>query len=138
MAAQWHSVVVDCFDPQSLSRWWAEVLDWRIAYESEDEVVLVPPGALEESRRMQDLPYVERGPVLLFGRSSDVKTTKNRLHLDLAPGEAPGSRDAEVERLITLGATAVDIGQKDVPWVVLADPEGNEFCVLSERPAAAT
>ncbi|CAM3670949.1 VOC family protein [Occultella aeris] len=131
MAARWYSVVVDSFDPKSLSRWWAEVLDWKIGYESEDEVVLVPPHALDSSR---DIPYAEHGPGLLFGRSSDAKTTKNRLHMDLAPGEATGSRDAEVERLIGLGATRVDIGQKDVPWVVLADPEGNEFCVLSDRP----
>ncbi|TDE99069.1 VOC family protein [Occultella glacieicola] len=139
MAVRWHSVVVDCFDPASLSRWWAEVLDWTIVHESEDEVFLVP-HALDRSPTMPHHPVA--GPGLLFGRSTDEKTVKNRLHLDLAPGMAPGivsgmapgSRDAEVERLIGLGATRVDIGQKDVPWVVLADPEGNEFCVLGDRP----
>lgn len=60
----------------------------------------------------------------------EAKSIKNRLHLDLTP--SPGERDVEVERLIGLGATRADVGQTgDESWVVLADPEGNEFCVLS-------
>jgi hypothetical protein len=60
------------------------------------------------------------------------KTLKNRLHIDLAPGP-DDDHEAEVERLIALGATLSDVGQDQVPWVVLADPEGNEFCVLTPR-----
>ena len=58
------------------------------------------------------------------------KTGKNRLHLDLAP-PADGDQQAEVDRLVALGATRIDIGQGDVSWVVMADPDGNEFCVLT-------
>jgi hypothetical protein len=72
------------------------------------------------------------GPYLEFIRSSDVKTVKNRVHLDLRA--YPGDDQAtEVARLLTLGATPADVGQGDVPWTVLADPEGNEFCLLTPR-----
>ena len=71
-------------------------------------------------------------PGLLFAVSPDAKTTKNRLHIDLRPDD----QEAEVERLVDMGARPVDIGQHDVGWVVLADPEGNEFCVLSSRKPA--
>ena len=60
------------------------------------------------------------------------KTWKNRLHLDIAPSVG-GDQQAEVDRLVSLGATHLDIGQGDVSWVVLADPDGNEFCVLTPR-----
>ena len=60
------------------------------------------------------------------------KIAKNRLHLDLAP-PADGDQQAEVDRLLSLGAARVDIGQGDVAWVVMADPGGNEFCVLTPR-----
>jgi hypothetical protein len=76
-----------------------------------------------------------RGPFLTFGPPpSAPKTGKNRLHLDIAP-PADGDQDAEVERLLVLGARRIDIGQGDVSWVVLTDPEGNEFCVLTPRDA---
>nr|BFF16215.1 hypothetical protein GCM10025699_75180 [Microbacterium flavescens] len=69
-------------------------------------------------------------PGLLFVRVPEAKTLKNRLHLDFRPDD----QDAEVERLLALGATRSDVGQtSDVSWVVLADPEGNEFCVLGSR-----
>jgi predicted enzyme related to lactoylglutathione lyase len=89
------------------------VLGWRVLAEDGDEVIV---GANEQAY-----------PGLCILRVPGTKTTKNRLHIDLAPDD----RDAEVERLLGLGATRVDIGQgDDVSWVVLADPEGNEFCVL--------
>lgn len=79
------------------------------------------------------LPPEERGQVLVFVPVPEVKTIKNRLHLDLAP-RADDDQAAEVRRLLEMGATRVDVGQGDeVSWVVLADPEGNEFCVLSPR-----
>ena len=113
MALVWEQIVVDARDAQGLARWWAEALGWGITYESVDEV---------EIRRSPDVV-----PGLLFLPVSDAKIVKNRLHIDLRPDD----QAAEVERLLLLGAARVDVGQGDVGWVVLADPEGNEFCVLS-------
>jgi len=113
MPAQWEQVVVDAEDPARLARWWAEALGYRIVHEEAGEV---------EIRRDQDTR-----PGLLFTVAPDGKKVKNRLHLDLRPAD----QEAEVERLVDMGARPVDIGQHDVSWVVLADPEGNEFCVLA-------
>jgi hypothetical protein len=118
MSLKWEQVVVDAHDPHALAEWWREALGWMIVDENADEV---------EIRSNAD-----RMPGLLFGRNDDSKTTKNRLHLDLRPVD----QEAEVQRLIDLGARRVDIGQGDQTWVVLADPEGNEFCVLSSRNRA--
>jgi hypothetical protein len=131
MSIRWYSVVVDCRDFASLSRWWAEVLDWRIVYESDDEVVVAPPHAIDRTR---DVPPPERSPGLIFVPVPEPRTAKNRLHIDLAPSPDAG-QEAEVRRLEELGARRVDVGQdpEKVSWVVMADPEGNEFCVLSAR-----
>ena len=130
MPVRWYSTVVDCHDVAAQARWWAEVLDWRVAYEASDEVVLVPPHAFDPARVP---PRAERGPGLVFVPVPEGKTIKNRLHLDLAPGP-DDDHAAEVERLLRLGAARVDGGQPDVAaFAVLADPEGNEFCVLSPR-----
>jgi predicted enzyme related to lactoylglutathione lyase len=113
------AVVVDADDCGLLARFWSQVLGWRITFESDDEWVIEPP---------EGSPEVDVAPDILFGKGPDRKTTKNRLHFDLRPKD----QAAEVERLLDLGATRADIGQgDDVSWVVLADPEGNEFCVLS-------
>jgi catechol 2,3-dioxygenase-like lactoylglutathione lyase family enzyme len=131
MSIRWYSVVVDCRDVAAQSRWWAAALDWRVVYEAANEVVLVPPHAIDPAR---DLPPLERGPGLIFVAVPGVKTVKNRLHIDLAPTPDTG-QEAEVRRLEALGARRVDVGQDrdEVSWVVMADPEGNEFCVLSAR-----
>ncbi len=130
MSLRWYSIVVDCKDIAAQSRWWAEVLDWRIVFETEDEIVLVPPHALDATR---DIPLLEQGPGLVFVPVPEGKAIKNRLHLDLAP-PPDGDQATEVRRLESLGARRVDVGQDANPtWVVLADPEGNEFCVLSAR-----
>jgi Glyoxalase-like domain len=131
MSIRWYAVVVDCRDVVAQSRWWAEVLDWRVAYQAGDEVVLVPPHTLDQTRV---IPPSERGPGLIFVAVPEGKTLKNRLHIDLAPSPDAG-QEAEVRRLEELGASRVDIGQDSdqVSWVVMADPEGNEFCVLSAR-----
>ena len=129
MGIRWYTVVVDCHDVAAQARWWAEALGWKIAYEAEDEMVIVPPRALDESRQ---IPVEEQGPGLVFVPVPEAKTVKNRLHIDLAPF-AGDDQAAEVARLEGLGATRVDVGQGDRPWVVLADPEGNEFCVLTSR-----
>ncbi len=131
MAVRWYSIVVDCKDIAAQARWWAEVLDWRIAFEDDDEVVLVPPRAVDKDLQ---IPLDEQGPGLFFIPVPEGKSVKNRLHIDLAPG--PGDdQAAEVSRLEKLGATRVNVGQVEskTTWVVLADPEGNEFCVLSAR-----
>ena len=119
MSVRWYSVVVDCRDIKAQAAWWADVLGWKQVYESEHEVVIVS----------QD----EREPGLVFVPVAEGKTVKNRLHIDVAP-QLLDDQAAEVERLIAMGATHADVGQSaDVSWVVLADPEGNEFCVLSPR-----
>ena len=134
MTLKWYTVVVDCHDPQAQARWWAETLGWVVAYEAEDEVVLVPRYALEEPREVADLDaWMRRGQGLVFVPVPEGKTVKNRLHLDLAPHTSQ-DRDAEIQQLVDRGATRVEVGQDDaVSWTVLADPEGNEFCVLSSR-----
>ena len=116
MPSRFYTLVVDARDPAALAQFWKDVLDWETIYESSDEVVIAKNG--------------EQYPALLFGTVPEDKQIKNRLHIDLAPDD----RDAEVERILALGATHADVGQgDDVTWVVLADPEGNEFCVLSAR-----
>ncbi|MET8351889.1 MULTISPECIES: VOC family protein [unclassified Micromonospora] len=115
MSSVWESLTVDARDPARLARWWAEALGYQVVAEEPDGV---------EIRQSAD-----RRPALFFARVADGKERKNRLHLDLRPAD----QEAEVERLVDMGARHVDIGQGDVDWTVLADPEGNEFCVLRER-----
>jgi hypothetical protein len=117
MSLRWQCVCVDTPDPAGLARWWAELLGWRITYEDPEEVVLEPPAGTPEDGVSPDI---------LFLKVDDAKVAKNRLHIDLRPDD----RDAEVARAEAMGATRVDIGQGDTTWVVLADPEGNEFCIL--------
>jgi hypothetical protein len=121
VALSWEQVVVDAADPRGLGQWWATALGWQVVAAEDDEV---------EIRKAPDIE-----PGLLFLGVSEEKAGKNRLHIDLRPDD----QAAEVDRLVGLGAQRVDIGQGDVSWVVLADPEGNEFCVLSGgTPAAQT
>ena len=109
---------VDSADPDRLATFWQEALGWRRTHDTPDEVALEPPaGSLEEGVV----------PDLLFMRVPEEKAGKNRLHLDLRPDD----QAAEVTRLEGLGARREDVGQgNDVSWVVMVDPEGNEFCVL--------
>jgi hypothetical protein len=131
MTVRWYTVVVDCRDVAAQARWWADVLDWTVVFEADDEVVIAPPAALDEER---NIPVLERSPGLVFVPVPEGKELKNRLHIDLAP-VAGDDQAAEVARLESLGARRVDVGQNqdEITWVVLADPEGNEFCVLSPR-----
>ena len=118
MGLRWQCIVVDCIEPAALGRWWAELLGWRITYEESDEVVLEPP---------EGSPEDGVSPDILLIRVPEPKQVKNRIHLDLRPED----QEAEVARAETLGAQRVDVGQTDdVTWVVMADPEGNEFCIL--------
>jgi predicted enzyme related to lactoylglutathione lyase len=116
MPSRLYTVVVDSHDPARLARFWADVLDWQVVFESDHEVVI----AKDENTY----------PGFVFVPVPEAKAGKNRLHLDLAPDD----RDAEVDRIIGLGATRAEVGQTDeATWVVLADIEGNEFCVLRTR-----
>ncbi len=114
MALEWTQVAVDAADPKALGHWWAEALGWVVVGEYDDDELEIRPAP-------------DRLPGLLFVSVPEPKAGKNRLHLDFRPTD----QDAEVERLLALGARRADVGQQDVTWVVLADPEGNEFCVLS-------
>ncbi|HET7327132.1 MAG TPA: VOC family protein, partial [Nocardioidaceae bacterium] len=108
-------------DPSAIAYFWQEALGWRRTHDTADEVVLEPPETSPEEGLVPDL---------LFLRVPEDKRTKNRLHLDLRPDD----QDAEVRRLEELGAAQVEIGQSRAAeppsWVVMADPDGNEFCVL--------
>jgi hypothetical protein len=109
---------VDAADPRMLGRWWSELLGWRVTYDSDEEVVLEPPAGSPQDGVAADI---------LFVKVPEAKGVKNRLHLDLRPDD----QAAEVARAEGLGALRVDVGQgDDKSWVVLADPEGNEFCIL--------
>jgi hypothetical protein len=131
MALRWYTTVIDTTDPRALADWWAEALRWTKVYEADDEVVIVPTHMTE--KRYRQTPWEQAGPGLVFVRVPEQKSIKNRLHLDLAP-HTSDDRDAEIARLKEMGATEVDLGQgPDVTWTVLADPQGNEFCVLSSR-----
>jgi predicted enzyme related to lactoylglutathione lyase len=109
---------IDAHDPLALATFWEAALGWRITMVEAEEVVLEPPAGSPADGVAADL---------LFLRVPEAKAQKNRLHLDLRPEE----QDVEVARLVALGAQRVSVGQgDDVSWVVMADPEGNEFCVL--------
>jgi hypothetical protein len=130
MSVRFYAVAVDCHDARAQGYWWAKVLGWKVTYESADEVAIEPPHQADASRT---IPLAERGPGIVFVPVPESKTLKNRLHIDLAPGP-DDDQQAEVRRLETLGARRADVGQGgEVTWVVLTDPEGNEFCVLSAR-----
>lgn len=120
-------LAVDSPDPSRIARFWTAVFGWEIAEEELDEVGIEPAGYRYPSPEAITLAFL---PV------PEPKTVKNRVHLDLAT-ESLADQQHEVERLTGLGATRVDIGQGDVPWVVLADPDGNEFCVLGPDPSFA-
>jgi hypothetical protein len=118
MSLEWEQTVVDSRDPSSLGRWWADALGWVVVNDDPEEFEIRPSA--------------DRVPGLLFVAVPDPKSVKNRLHLDFRPDD----RDAEVVRLLSLGATRADVGQGARSWVVLVDPEGNEFCVLGSRELA--
>jgi hypothetical protein len=132
MALKWYTTVIDCQNLHAQARWWANVLDWQIVYEADDQAAIAPKHEQDRPLSAEEWPTV--GPALVFVPVSEGKTIKNRLHLDLAP-HITDDRDALIEALLTQGATRVNVGQDEpeASWTVLADPEGNEFCVLSAR-----
>jgi predicted enzyme related to lactoylglutathione lyase len=114
---------IQCFDldtpdPDRVASFWEAALGWRRTHDTPDEVVLEPPAGSPEDGVVPDL---------LFLRVPEGKAVKNRWHPDLRPDD----QAAEVARLESLGARRIDVGQDDgASWVVMADPDGNEFCVL--------
>jgi catechol 2,3-dioxygenase-like lactoylglutathione lyase family enzyme len=117
MACRITELVLDAADPETLARFWCDVLGWSVIDRRDNEVEIAPgdDSALHV-------------PAIVFYGSRDPKKQKLRLHLDLRPTD--GDHAQELARLTALGATPADIGQGDVPWAVLTDPEGNEFCLL--------
>ena len=126
MVLEWEQVVVHAVDHTALGRWWAEALGWVVVGDTAEEFEIRP-----EPERLPGILFapVEDAP------AEDAPAVKSRLHLDFRPAD----QDAEVARLLALGARRADLGQdlgqRSRPWVVLADPEGNEFCVLGPRRA---
>ena len=114
-----NSLTVDSRDPRAVAAFWSAALDWPILYDSADEVMIAP----FDERKQGVFP-------VLFLKNPDDKRVRNRWHFDLAPED----QAAEVARLEGLGARRADIGQGEVDWVVMADVEGNEFCVLKSLP----
>jgi predicted enzyme related to lactoylglutathione lyase len=118
MPVRLHHIVVDTHDLPALARFWTQALDWKVLSEPENETVIGTD---------------ENAPVgMCFMPVTGPKTVKNRVHLDLTSSAA--DRDQEIDRLLALGARRVDIGQTGAEsWTVLADPEGNEFCVVRPK-----
>ena len=123
MSARLSTVVIDCHDPRTLADFWARVLGWKVLDVDDDGSVEIGDGE-------------GNGPRLLFEPVPEPKTIKNRIHLDINPVGA--DQTEELDRLLDLGAQRVDIGQGEQTWVVLADPEGNEFCLLRTQMEAAS
>jgi catechol 2,3-dioxygenase-like lactoylglutathione lyase family enzyme len=123
MACRITELILDCADPERLAAFWSEVLGYvEIGREDDGSIQIGPPGAAWGGPQ----------PTLLLSRSSDPRAGKLPLHIDVNPTDR--DQDAELERLLALGAEPADIGQGDsVSWHVLTDPEGNEFCLLRTR-----
>ncbi|MGV9287240.1 VOC family protein [Streptomyces sp. NPDC003719] len=125
MTSRFTELVVDCHDPEGLAAFWCAVLDFEVIDRSGGKVEIGSWTPTVEAVRARQMP-----PTLLFVRVPEGRAVKNRLHLDVSPVDR--STDDEVTRLLGLGATRADVGRgtEERSWVVMADPEGNEFCVL--------
>ena len=109
---------ITCDGSPAVGHFWSAALGWPLVWDQDEETAIRAPDGT--------------GPFITWGPPVPTKSRKNRLHLDIAP-PVGGDQAAEVDRLVGLGATRIDIGQGDVSWVVMADPGGNEFCVLTPR-----
>jgi hypothetical protein len=126
MTSRFTELAIDCADPTALARFWCSVLDYEVQDEDDDTVTIGFRTAPDRSSDPGPVP-----PTLTFARVPEGKTVKNRLHIDVNPSDTEQAE--EIGRLLDLGARHADVGQGDQSWVVLADPEGNEFCVLADR-----
>jgi hypothetical protein len=118
---------VDCADPAALARFWAAALDYVVLDEDPDLVEIGPAGR-EDAPLLAEVRSGPVPPTIFFARVPEEKVVKNRVHLDISPVDT--DRDAEVARLEALGARRTDLAPPEKSWVVMLDPEGNEFCVL--------
>ena len=134
MGSRLTEIAVDCHDPAAQAAFWAAVLGYHVVH-SDDRWVEIAPWENEPSDLADQVRRAPAVPTLVFLAVPEGKTVKNRLHLDVSPIDR--SQEAEVERLVGLGARHADVGQGEQSWVVLADPEGNEFCVLRSLAAPA-
>ena len=119
MSSRFSELVVDAKDPVALAEWWGRVLECPVQVDEEDDGVVAylrPPDSVRE---------------IVFVPVTEPKTVKDRIHIDLSPHGC--DQATELERLLSLGAKQIDIGQGEPSWHVLADPEGNEFCLLRGR-----
>jgi hypothetical protein len=127
MTSKFTELAIDCADPRSLARFWCSVLGYEVQAEDDDGTVSIGSPSVPDGREhLGPVP-----PQLTFAHVPESKTIKNRLHIDVNPTDR--EQDEEVRRLLGLGARHADVGQGEESWVVLADPEGNEFCVLAGR-----
>jgi len=127
VTSKFTELAIDCADPYGLAGFWCSVLGYVVQGEDDGFVTIGSPLVPEGENPLGPVP-----PTLTFAQVPEGKTIKNRLHLDLNPTDR--EQDEEVRRLLDLGARPADVGQSDdVSWVVLADPEGNEFCILASR-----
>lgn len=128
MTCRWEMATVDSIEPRRLAQFWCAVLGY-VVHEERDDLVEIGPEPAADDERLADLRRGPAVPTLEFALVPEGKAAKNRLHLDVCPID--GSQQDELARLLALGATRVDVGQgEDRSWIVLADPEGNEFCLL--------
>lgn len=127
MTSKLTELAIDCADPSGLARFWCAVLGYVVQDEEDGLVTIGSPEVPDGKRRRGPVP-----PMLTFALVPEGKVVKNRVHLDVNPTDR--EQDEEVRRLLDLGARPADVGQAgDESWVTLADPEGNEFCVLAGR-----
>ena len=128
MASRLTELSLDCHDPDRLADFWAAALDW-VVLDREPGLVEIGPARSDDRELLSAVRSGPVAPTMFLAAVEEDKVVKNRLHLDLSPIDR--SRDEEVQRLLALGATHADVGQTgEETWTVLADPEGNEFCVL--------
>ena len=123
MVSRFTELIVDSHDPRRLAEFWCEVLGYHI---SDEAAGCVEIAGTEKT--IDEAPARPVVPTIVFVPVPEGKTVKNRLHIDVNPIDR--TQEEEVDRLIAAGARRADVGQGDVHWVVMADPEGNEFCVL--------
>ena len=122
MASRISELVIDCVDPEALARFWSDVLGYVELSREDGWIEIGPPG----------VGFGGLQPTIVLSPTTDPRHGKLRLHIDVSPVDR--DQDAELERLLALGARPADVGQTgDEPWHVLADPEGNEFCLLRRR-----
>ena len=115
VASRIGEITIDCQDPEAAAAFWCAALGYRITDRDDTGVAISGDST---------------APTILLIASTDPKRGKTPIHFDLCPTDR--DQAAEVERLIALGASRVDVGQRDVSWVVLADPSGHEFCVMAK------